>query len=151
MKSFKFCLYFLIPFLLLSCSDTSRKNSDDNSNNLNDPSENNFSDYSVYKAYDNIKDNQNNSGIILLDVRTPEEYRTSHIKGSLLINFNSPDFEDQLSKLDRNKKYIVYCRVGNRSGKAVKIMENMKFIEAHNVSGGITEWQSNHLSLDFSR
>lgn len=78
---------------------------------------------------------------VLLDVRTPEEYRDGHIAGALLIDYRSPSFKDDLGRLDRGKTYLVYCRTGNRSGKAVSLMEELRFRKVHHLSGGILKWK----------
>lgn len=78
---------------------------------------------------------------VLLDVRTPEEVSQGQIPGSLSINYFDDDFEQQISVLDPDKTYIVYCRSGNRSGKAGKIMVEKGFGEVYNLKGGYTEWK----------
>lgn len=74
--------------------------------------------------------------IILLDVRTKEEYDTGHFDNSLLIDINSPDFLKRIKTLDKNKTYIVYCRSGNRSMKAAELMKREGFKSLYNLSGG---------------
>src|SRR5690606_25293763 len=71
--------------------------------------------------------------IILLDVRTPEEYEEGHLAGAKNIDYNAPNFAEQIQQLDRNQKYLLYCAVGGRSGKSLKIMEEMGFKEVYNV------------------
>lgn len=77
---------------------------------------------------------------ILLDVRTPGEIAESHIAGYIAIDFNSADFENKLSELDKNSTYLVYCRSGNRSMKAAKKMEKMGFKKVVNLDAGIVGW-----------
>ncbi|MGV3588319.1 MAG: rhodanese-like domain-containing protein [Adhaeribacter sp.] len=76
--------------------------------------------------------------IILLDVRTPQEYAGGHLKNAYNLNYNAPDFADKLAKLDKTKPYLVYCAVGGRSGKAAKLMQQMGFKQIINVSEGYT-------------
>lgn len=75
--------------------------------------------------------------VIILDIRTLEEFKEGHINKAVNIDFYSKDFESNLDKLDKSKVYIIYCRSGNRSGMALKIMEKLKFTEVYNVLGGI--------------
>lgn len=75
--------------------------------------------------------------VIILDIRTLEEFRQGHIKEAINIDFYSKNFENDLDKLDKTKTYIIYCRSGNRSGTALKTMEKLKFVEVYNVLGGI--------------
>ncbi len=75
--------------------------------------------------------------VIILDIRTLEEFKEGHINKAVNIDFYSKDFESNLDKLDKSKAYIIYCRSGNRSGIALKTMEKLKFMEVYNVLGGI--------------
>lgn len=71
--------------------------------------------------------------IVIIDVRTREEYSNGHLKGSLNIDFLKSSFKSEISKLDKNKKYKVYCRSGNRSGQAERLMKSMGFKSVDNV------------------
>ena len=79
---------------------------------------------------------------ILLDVRTPGEFATGTIKGSKNIDFNSRSFEADLSKLDKSKTYLVYCRSGNRSGQALPVFQKLKFAKLYHLDGGIKAWET---------
>ncbi|MCD6120793.1 MAG: rhodanese-like domain-containing protein [Spirochaetales bacterium] len=97
-------------------------------------------------AFKLISANKNNN-FIIIDVRTPAEYAEGHIKNSRLINFYSLDFKTKLDKLDKNKKYLVYCRSGSRSDQAVQIMKELNFKKIYNLSGGIIAWKNSELPL----
>lgn len=60
-------------------------------------------------------------GAVLLDVRTPEEFYTSRLKGAVNVDFLRDDFEAEVDKLDPRKRYFIYCSSGNRSGKALRL------------------------------
>ena len=77
---------------------------------------------------------------VLLDVRTPKEEIEGDIDGKQLIDFSEPDFVDQIGRLERDKTYLVYCRSGNRSGQACRLMAQMGFKKAYNLTGGIQAW-----------
>jgi rhodanese-related sulfurtransferase len=77
--------------------------------------------------------------ILLLDVRTPEEFAEGHLVGAKNLDFNGSNFMQQLQQLDPNRKYMLYCAVGGRSGKSLKIMEEMGFKEVYNVSEGFKD------------
>lgn len=79
---------------------------------------------------------------VLLDVRTPEEYADGHLKDSTLMDYFAPDFKDQLSKLDKAAKYLIYCRSGGRSGRALEMMGELGFADVHDIKGGIIAWNS---------
>ncbi len=93
-------------------------------------------------AYALIQENESNPDFVLLDVRTPEEYATEHIAGSVLLDFYSDDFEDELDKLDKSKTYLVYCRSGNRSSQSMPILEDLGFIRVYDMGGGINQWKA---------
>ena len=78
---------------------------------------------------------------VVLDVRTKKEYQEGHIPGSILIDFNSPDFDKEIAKLDKSKTYLVHCAAGGRSARACKKMEGMNFQSLYNLEGGMGAWQ----------
>lgn len=79
--------------------------------------------------------------IQLVDVRTPQETEKGFIKTALFSNYFATNFlEDVTSKLDKNKPVYLYCRSGNRSGKACEILQE-KGYEVYNVLGGFNQWK----------
>ncbi|RSK43998.1 rhodanese-like domain-containing protein [Hymenobacter rigui] len=70
---------------------------------------------------------------ILLDVRTPEEYAAGHLAGAKNLDFKSPDFASQLTTLDPNNVYVLYCRSGNRSNQAGLVMQDKGFKKVLNA------------------
>lgn len=78
--------------------------------------------------------------IVVLDVRTPDEFAEGHLDGALMIDFYSPDFADQLADLDPDASYLLYCRSGNRSGQTTAIMAELGFTDVADVDGGILAW-----------
>lgn len=79
---------------------------------------------------------------VMLDVRTPEEYKSGYIGNA--VNYNVMDsltFLNTISALDKNKKFLLYCKSGRRSGKALVMMKDMGFKKVHHLKGGITEWK----------
>lgn len=58
----------------------------------------------------------------------------------LNIDWESGDFKNEVAKLDKNKAYGLYCRSGNRSGKALKAMKSMGFKNVNNLFGGMKAW-----------
>jgi rhodanese-related sulfurtransferase len=87
------------------------------------------------------------AGVITVDVRTPGEFMTGHIQGAQNIDFESGNFENQISTLDKNGTYAVYCRSGNRSGQAVAIMHDAGFHNVYNLNGGIIDWTNSGMML----
>jgi rhodanese-related sulfurtransferase len=87
------------------------------------------------------------SGVVTLDVRTPGEFAEGYIEGARLIDFQSGNFENEIATLDKNATYAVYCRSGNRSGQAVKVMKDAGFSNVFNMNGGVIDWANAGLPL----
>jgi rhodanese-related sulfurtransferase len=84
---------------------------------------------------------QSKPDLVVLDVRTPGEVSEGIINGAtMFLDYNSSDFEQQLDALDKSKTYLVYCRSGNRSGKACHTMLDKGFKQVYNLEGGISAW-----------
>lgn len=81
-------------------------------------------------------------GVIVLDVRTPEEFSAGHLANAININLEGSDFATEVSKLDKNATVAVYCRSGNRSGVATEQMAELGFTDMYDMQGGIVEWQA---------
>ncbi len=84
--------------------------------------------------------------LVILDVRTPEEFSEIRVKGSQNIDWNGPDFKERVLKLDKNACYKVYCRSGNRSGRAMELMISLGFKDVENL-GSVSE-AAQKLKLD---
>ncbi len=76
-------------------------------------------------------------GVIIVDVRTPEEFASGHIEGALNIDFNSGNFANEITRLNPSETYAVYCRSGSRSGQAASIMHKAGFHDVSNLNGGV--------------
>ncbi len=87
--------------------------------------------------YDDLFQYQEDKNAILLDVRTPTEFAKGSIKGS--INLNVDDLRENLTQLDKNRNYVIYCQVGLRGYLAYKILKNNGF-KVVNLNGGYGLW-----------
>jgi rhodanese-related sulfurtransferase len=87
------------------------------------------------------------TGVVILDVRTPGEFAEGFIEGAQMIDFQSGNFEAEIESLDKDVTYAVYCRSGNRSGQAVKIMQDAGFLNLFNLEGGVIDWANQGMSL----
>lgn len=74
------------------------------------------------------------SGAVLIDVRSPEEFAAGALDGALNIDVNGAEFEDRISELDREAAYVVYCRSGSRAATAIDQMADLGFTDV--VNGG---------------
>ena len=79
--------------------------------------------------------------IQLLDVRTPNEIKDGFIATAIFADYFDADFyKKATAQLDKTKPVYLYCRSGNRSGKASKILQE-KGYDVINVLGGYTKWK----------
>lgn len=84
----------------------------------------------------------------LVDVRTTEEFGVSHIKDAQNICVTDDDFEEKIKVLDKKKPVYVYCRSGNRSARAAKILKEKGFTRVYDLEGGITSWDEQGLETE---
>ena len=99
-------------------------------------------DVTSEEAFTLIQNNQDNPDFVILDVRTPQEVAGGYIAGAINLDFYSETFRDELNRLDKDQTYLIYCRSGNRSGNALKMMTELGFREVYNISDGIIGWQA---------
>lgn len=83
----------------------------------------------------------------LIDVRTPEEYATKHLKYSKNINIRSEKFAESIKTLAKDKKIYLYCRSGNRSGKAADTLQSFGYKYGINI-GGLDSLVANGLPVE---
>ena len=83
----------------------------------------------------------------ILDVRTPREYQDGHLEGAVLIPVQQ--FQERIGELTAHKKgpVLVYCRTGNRSTVAAKLMIDAEFTDVINLRRGIVEWNREGLPV----
>jgi rhodanese-related sulfurtransferase len=79
--------------------------------------------------------------IIVLDVRTGVEYKRGHIAGAVHNNYFSLKFRKRLKALKRDAAYLVHCKSGHRSSRAVKVMSREGFSEIIHMDGGYDAWR----------
>jgi len=82
--------------------------------------------------------------IQLVDVRTLKEVKQGIIKNALFIDYFDADFSKKIKKkLKKDKPVYLYCRSGNRSVKACKILQE-KGYQAYSVLGGYNQWKKEY-------
>ena len=74
---------------------------------------------------------------LLIDVRTPSEYKEGHIPSALLIPYD--EIEKHTEEISKEKVIILYCHSGRRSGIALSKLKNLGYEKLINF-GGITNW-----------
>lgn len=79
-------------------------------------------------------------GVVVLDIRTPQEFAAGHIRGARLVDFKAADFAEQLAKLDRKQKYLVHCASGRRSSQSLATFQELGFPRVVHLDGGFNSW-----------
>jgi rhodanese-related sulfurtransferase len=114
---------FLTFFIFFSCSE------------MNLHKEATFSSY--YKK---------KSSKILIDVRTPEEFKTGQAIEAINIDFYNENFETDLLRISKNKEIYLYCRSGRRSGIASQFLIENGYRNVYNIDGGTIKMDSIYLN-----
>lgn len=89
---------------------------------------------------------QQPAGVLLLDTRTPAEYRVSHLQGARLVDFDTFQPAD-FQSLPRTQPVVVYCSVGARSEQIGARLRALGFQNVHNLYGGIFQWVNDGLPV----
>jgi rhodanese-related sulfurtransferase len=120
---------------------------DDDDDHHGDIDDDHVEDYEIYPG-DVAEKIKNNEDIILLDVRTPEEYAEIHLENALLLpvgELSANTLTDiGLGNDSKDKEIIIYCRSGARSKQAYDIMESLGYTNIKSVSGGMVHWQEDN-------
>ena len=80
---------------------------------------------------------KNDKNVILLDVRSPQEYKEGHLENS--INIPVYDISKKIESIipEKETTIIVYCQSGNRSKKSIDILEKTGYTKLYNIVGGM--------------
>ncbi len=121
-KNISFASLLILISLVLGCDSLAKQQA--------------YQDIDVNQAAELIK----TKPVLILDIRTPEEYREVHIKDSVLIPLQ--DLEKEYVKISDHihNPVLIYCRSGNRSVTATHILLSKGFNNLYNMKGGIKEW-----------
>lgn len=80
---------------------------------------------------------KNDREAILLDVRSPQEYKEEHLEGSINIPLYDLSKRSENTIKDKKCTIVVYCQSGNRSKKAIDILSNKGYETLYNIKGGL--------------
>jgi rhodanese-related sulfurtransferase len=81
-----------------------------------------------------VQEYKNAAGAVLLDVRSPQEYREGHIPGSQNVPLQQLDKVEEVTE-NKDTVLYVYCRSGARSRQAVSLLKHMGYTNVHNIGG----------------
>ncbi len=82
-----------------------------------------------------------NSKVIVLDVRTPEEFGRGHIAGAVNISSADPEFDKKVGALDSTRPLLLHCASGGRSGRVLSKIEALPFPAIYHMNGGFNAWR----------
>jgi rhodanese-related sulfurtransferase len=102
---------------------------------------------SALEAKTLIDQNKGDADFVILDIRTPKEFAQGHITGAVMLDYYSPGFQKGLQQLDKSKRYLIYCRTGNRTGRTLKIIDQMGFRSIYHLKDGIVDWHRQKLPI----
>lgn len=102
---------------------------------LGNEDEGNYGDVSIQEAIELMEQKED---LVILDVRTVEEFESGHVEGA--INIPVEELAERLDELSKNDELLVYCRTGNRSGNAVNILSDGGFTKIYHMHEGISVW-----------
>ena len=81
---------------------------------------------------------ENGSQTVLIDVREPFEHEINRIEQAQLIPLG--ELPDRLAGLSPADSYVIHCKMGGRSARAVELMRSRGFADVVNLAGGIDAW-----------
>lgn len=94
---------------------------------------------SVKITAEEAKNMMDSSEVLVVDVRTKEEYESGHVPGAILLPLADLQSGDFSLLTDKNETLLLYCRSGNRSGQAAKLLTNEGYTNVYDF-GGIIDW-----------
>ena len=132
---------FIAMTLISSCSDAQVKVEQKSNGSITKAAESmQEKQINEVVSADKFKELLSKNEAQVLDVRTPGEFTEGNISNSLNIDYYGSNFKSELSKLDKTKTTLVYCKSGGRSGKAASILKKMGFVEVYDLKGGYSGW-----------
>ena len=99
---------------------------------------------SAAEFFEMLREVAGNPDVVIVDIRTPDEFDVYHLTGAVNIDFYAWNFRQMLDELERDKTYLIYCRTGRRTGtadnNALDLMLELGFTRVYNMLGGIHEF-----------
>lgn len=84
---------------------------------------------------------------VILDIRTPDEFKGGHLEGAKNIDFLADGFAEKIGELDKDTPYLVHCRSGGRSGRSLELFKKLGFKNIYHLDGGMLGWEEAKLPV----
>lgn len=125
-------LILILPFLLIGCNAWKHGK--------------NF-EYCELNCKDFESKITSDNDFLLVDVRTPKEYRNGHMQNAINVSYFHSWFTDSIKKLDHSKTIYMYCQTQHRSPLASRKMKKMGFKKIVDLKGGFMKWENNNMPI----
>lgn len=130
-------LFLTLLSLMLACNPTEAQEQGQQS----EATQQAETDYRVLSVADYKKEMQD-SNVLIVDVRTPQEYGNGHIEGAINVNVLDTNFPAEVkAKVEMGKQVMIYCRSGKRSARASRIMKDLGYPVIYDLKGGYLAWE----------
>lgn len=83
--------------------------------------------------------------IIVVDIRTPFEFKRGHVEGAINIDYYAKDFADRIMALDPARSYMMYCQAGGRSHALMRAFSQTEFKDVMHIPAGFSGWRRERL------
>lgn len=80
------------------------------------------------------------SGTVIIDVRTPDEFKEDHIVGAVNMDYLSDEIMELIEEMNKETAYAIYCKGGMRSGQVAEQMIKTGIKNVYDLEGGILAW-----------
>lgn len=77
--------------------------------------------------------------MVVVDVRTQEEFAEGHIAGAQNVNFNSPSFLEKMKAFE-GREVLLHCASGGRSSRALAALSGKSFAKLYHLNKGFNAW-----------
>ena len=85
---------------------------------------------------------ETNKDVVILDIRTEDEFKDGHLAKAVNIDYLDKTFGDKIAKLDKDKTYLVHCAAGGRSTKSLEQFKAKGFKNIYHLDGGYGAWEA---------
>ncbi|MGZ7043591.1 MAG: rhodanese-like domain-containing protein [Methanobacterium sp.] len=94
-----------------------------------------------------MEEHKDENQLVILDVRPKNEFELEHIPDAINLDYDGHEFKKKVSKIDKGKNYIIYCKSGVRGEYFMGIMKELGFPHVYNILGGFIGWKVSKLPL----